>query len=323
MRTHLLLVSSAILLGPALLSCAPPPNPRSPDPTRASTPVPACALPLPPRQNKDFARQIPERDYWNLIVPGLGKDDFEPTNSTTSCNGLPVFAADTMRDATFVRDARSNDELVYGAGQNRLKVVWLQTHAGAGHDRVGPLALTRVLEDYAEVYGVTLYRGNPAQSRFGTERLGPDLLVTAIQEGCQGVTVGTSCTTRLQVFLLSAGQLKDVGQFDLEKRVSRSSGETGVSGSVHYHLTSSPSFQPDGLHIMESIEVTDSVGRKVRQADMERHLRLSGDRLMSDESALWKRVFPGNETSAEPSDAPESAPETTAPSDEPPPPPAE
>lgn len=292
--------SCAVLLGACVLAaCAAPTTSRSADPTRATTPVPTCFRRLPARSPTGFARQVPERDYWDLVVPGLSPQH-PPTEQTLACNGVAVFGAETFAGSTFQPAAIEEGRLTYGGGVNRLRVLWLRSHEGPAPRQAGPLALVRILEEGAEVYGVGAYRGHPEKSRFGIERLGGELVVVATDDQCATAGPTDDCDTLMILYLPSAGRLAPLAVLGAERTRFATGLEPGVVGTLKFKLTSSPSFQPDGVHVVEQITVTDSIGKVVRRAELERLYVLEGARLESPDPSLWDRMYEARLASATP-----------------------
>lgn len=272
-----------------LAACAQPTTSKSADPTRAMTPVPSCFRRLPARTPTGFARQVPEKDYWDLVIPGL--TETAPTADTLACNGVPVFGSETFAGSTFQPRAIEEGRLTYGGGVNRLRVLWLRSHEGPAPKQAGPLALVRVLEEGAEVYGVGAYKGHPDKSRFGLERLGDELLVVATDDQCAAAAPTEDCDTLMIVYLPSAGRLAPLAVLGVERTRFATGLEPGVVGTLKFKLTSSPSFQKDGVHVVEQVTVTDSIGKVVRRAELERLYALNGTKLEAQSQSLWERLY--------------------------------
>jgi len=270
-------------------ACATPTTSRSADPTRATTPVPSCFRRLPARTPTGFARQVPEKDYWDLVIPGLTEQ--APTSDTVACNGVPVFGSDTFAGSTFQPAAIEEGRLTYGGGVNRLRVLWLRSHEGPAPRQAGPLALVRVMEEGAEVYGVGAYKGHPEKSRFGLERLGDELLVVATDDECAAAAPTEDCDTLMIVYLPNSGRLAPLAVLGVERTRFATGLEPGIVGTLKFKLTSSPSFQKDGVHVVEQITVTDSIGKVVRRAELERVYVLEGTKLESSVPSLWERLY--------------------------------
>lgn len=280
------LSGSALLI----LGCAGPTLSMSSDSTRALSPVPVCVKDLPPRDSTGFARQLPGRDFFDLVIPGLETES--PDSGTLACSGVPVFDSPPFVGTRYDVSAIEEERITWGAGSNRLKVLWLRTHVGEGEE-AGPLALVRVLESHAEVYGVGAFRGKAKKSRFGTERMGQEIVVTAISDGCSETPKDAPCDTFLVAFLPVSGRLSPIGSFSLERRRFATGVEQGVQGTLGFHEVASVAFRDDGVHSVEEVIVTDLAGRQVRRASFERSLRLANASLVAEDEPLWDRVYPG------------------------------
>lgn len=284
---HLAAIGGLLMLS----ACADPSVSKSADPTRAVTPVPSCVRRLPRKAPNGFARQIPEKDYWGLVVPSAQTDLSSVNSSTLDCAGDPVFAQPVFQGASVDPKAIDDGSITYGGGVNRLRVVWLRSHKADQGQAAGPLALLRVLDDYAEVYGVGSFRGEPEKSRFGLERLGGELVVTAISDGCAGAKSTDPCDTVLQVLRPVAGRLDVLAEVGLERVRQARDLEPGITGQLRFKLSSSPAFEKDGIHVMEEVSVTDEAGRTVRKAELERVFLLDRKSAHATADSLWTRLY--------------------------------
>jgi len=288
-RSRLLGVLVVIATGSAF-SCAKPTVSRSADPTRTLGPVPACVLNLPPSTSKSgFARQIPEDQYYGLVVPSWKEGATRPEPETLACNGEAIFQSKLMAGATFDPKSAEEGKITYGGGANGLKVVWLRTHSLEGGDAAGPLSLVRIVDNHAEVYGVTVFRGSPERTRFDLERLGGEVAVTAVSDGCTGAT--GDCDTLLDVFRPVSGRLDRLTTIGL-KRVRQTQGlEPGINGALTVSFLSSPDYQPDGIKVIEEVSFTDDTGRKLRRAQLERAYLLRDSGVLETSESLWDRLY--------------------------------
>lgn len=309
MRSGLALGLVVVTMGCAL-SCAEPTVSRSADPTRSLGPVPACVLNLPPSTSKSgFARQIPEDQYYGLVVPSWKDGATRPEPETLACNGEAIFQSKLMAGATFDPKSADDGKITYGGGANGLKVVWLRTHSLQGGDAAGPLSLVRIVDNHAEVYGVTVFRGSPEKTRFDLERLGGEVAVTAVSDGCAGAT--GDCDTLLDVFRPVSGRLDRLTTIGL-KRVRQTQGlEPGIKGSLTVSFLSSPDYQPDGIKVIEEVSFTDDTGRKLRRAQLERAYLLRSSGIEETSESLWDRLYQNRLKGAEA--APASPQETDVP----------
>jgi hypothetical protein len=276
----------------ALVSCSNPSVSRSADPSRNLGPVPACVKTLPASQSKNgFSRQLPEEEYFGLVVPSWQKGPTSPEPETLACNGEPIFKTELMEGASFDPTAFEEGKITYGGGANGLKIVWLRTHTTQGGDAVGPLSLVRLVDDHAEVYGVTTYRGNPSTTRFDLERLGGEVAVTAISDGCKVAVAAGDCDTLLDVYRPVHGRLDRLTTIGL-KRVRHTEGlEPGISGLLEVSFSSSPDYQGEGIFVIEEVSFTDETGRKLRRAQLERAYLLEGQGVVETAESLWTRLY--------------------------------
>jgi hypothetical protein len=235
-----------------------------------------------------FARQLPEDDYWGLVVPAWSDSQLSEPGAK-ACNGEAVVLSPEFESARVDPEAKSQGKITYGGGANRIRVVWLRSHITPDGDSVGPLALLRVSGDYVEVYGVRAFRGNAESTRFDLERIGGEVVVTAVSDGCK--QSAQDCDSTLQVFRPVHGRLDSLAEMGLQRVRFREGLEPGMNGVVKYQLTTSPEYRADGIHVVEDVEVTDAVGRKLRRAQLERAFLLSGARVRETKESLWTRLF--------------------------------
>lgn len=271
-----------------LSGCPSPQESKSADPTRGLAPVPACVRTLPQTGKSGFSTQIPEEDYWGLIVPAW-KDKTEGGGDVRSCSGAPIFSAEKSAKFHLAPEARSEGRITYGGGANRLKVVWLRSHEGEDGVEAGPLALVRVVDNYAEVYGVTSYEGVPDRVRFDLERLGGEVVVTAVDDACAGAD--GSCDTMLRVFRPNAGRLDELAEIGLQRVRKTRDLEPGVTGELIAKFVTSPEYKKDGIHVIEEFTLTDEVGRSVHRAQLERVYLLQGADVVESNTNLWIRMY--------------------------------
>lgn len=281
-----------------LLGCsATPPRLSVEDDARAAAPIPACVLHLPPRkaESKGLARNIREEQYWQLVFPNFDLDKTTLPDSAMDCVGLDVLKTPAF---TGMRPNRTplrieEGDVMYGGGADRLKVVWLRSHRGDGGTVAGALALTRTMETQAEVYAIGAYRGVPEAMRFSIERIGPNVLVTAIEDGCRGRKPGAPCESRVTVNLVFSGRLVPVAEVATERVVYASDSEPGFPGKVEYHMSSGVEFTPRGLRVLEQIRVNDANGAPLRKVELDRMLVLDGGKPMkATAESLWSRLVP-------------------------------
>jgi len=236
-----------------------------------------------------------EAQYWKLVFPSFDETTLTLRDGSSDCRGNAALRDPILADGTASRGwplAVQEGDVVYGAGGDRLRVVWLRSHVFANGDAGGVLALVRTVDDAAEVYAIGAYRGRPEKSRFALERLGSDVVVTAEDDGCTGSKPTQACETTLTVFGLQQGVLVPLTKLALERVGFAKDGEPGSRGTTAFHLTTAPAFETDGMHVFEQVSVTDESGRELRRAELGRLYAHVHGKLLPDEDPLWPRVFP-------------------------------
>ncbi len=280
----------SVLLAWSQFGCAEPSASRSPDATRATGPVPACVRNLPPAAKANgFQRQLPEDQYFGLVVPSWSDGVESPSSSTLACNGEAIFDSRSMEGTRFDPQAVEQGKITYGGGANGLKIVWLRTHQAENGDAAGPLSLVRLVDNHAEVYGVTTYRGDPERTRFDLERIGGEVALTAVVDGCTKAT--GECDTVLDVLRPVHGRLDPVTTIGLKRVRSATGLEPGIQGPLQISLTTSPEYKSDGIFVIEEVTVTDETGRKLRRAQLERAYLLQGANVVETRESLWTRLY--------------------------------
>jgi hypothetical protein len=281
-----------------LVACAEPSQSVSSDPSRRAAPLPACVQRLPPQKNTAFMRQLTDEQYWKLVFPSYDEQAGVLPDAALTCTGhspfkQPAFQGSEPSSAPL---RPKTGDLVFGGGANRIKVVWLKTHLRPDGDAVGVLAIVRTVGDYAEMYAAGAYRGNPKQSRFGLERMGSELLVTALDDRCTGRAANDPCDTTLVAYLPWSGELKELAQIPLQRIRFATGSEPGASGKLEYTLVTSPSFKPHGIELLEQVSAKDAEGHELRKAEHQRTLAWANDRMSANEDSLWDRVFVPRDT---------------------------
>jgi hypothetical protein len=248
---------------------------------------------LPPQKNAAVMRQLTDEQYWKLVFPEYDEQAGILPDSPLTCTGQSPFkqAAFQGSEPASTPLRPKTGDLVFGGGANRIKVVWLKTHVRPDGDAVGVIAIVRTVGDYAEMYAIGAYRGNAKQSRFGLERMGPELLVTALDDRCTGRGASDPCDTTLVAYLPWAGELKELAQIPLQRVRYATGSEPGTSGKLEYTLVTSPSFKANGIELLEQVSAKDGEGHELRKAERQRTLAWSNDRMSANEGSLWDRVF--------------------------------
>ncbi len=266
------------------------------DKVRRVAPIPACIMYLPPKKDGNaFIRQLREDQYWKLVFPAFDDQKMELPKDSVDCTGRPLLSDWQLKAGDPVRGwpiKVKEGDIMYGAGGDRLKVVWLRSHRYPDGDMGGPIALARTMENFAETYGVGVLKGRSERMRLQLERMGPEVIVTATDEGCVVAPPNTPCESRLQVFLPRHGMLMPIADIPLERRAYAQNFEPGQKGRLEYKLTSAPEFKPGQIKIFEKIQVRDEKGRELRKAELMRLFTLTDDGTMvPNEPALWPKIY--------------------------------
>ena len=282
------------------------------DHARREVPVPICLKAL-ERHSSASASTATPADYWSLVLPSYDPGASTIDRSAPDCAGREVFSNALFQEAEGSRTGTipaKSEDLVVSPGANDFKVLWLRAQTFGNGDAGGPLALARPRPGTAEVYAIGLYRGNATSSRFAIERLGPRMLVTASDEGCTNVKAGQPCETKLDVFLMNAGQLVTVANLVLD-RIQYGSAP-GVVGGVQYRLTATPVFEAKSLRVTEQVVVRDSTQTAIRKSHLDRNFVLKGGTLVASAGSLWDQVVASPGSSPAPAAAPPVGPPKAA-----------
>ncbi len=242
-------------------------------------------------------RQLKESEYFQLVFTKAAGEQLEAGPEGLLCNRSaafhsPAFAASSSRLGPDVRFA---EELVmFGSGPNRLRVVWFRTHETRPGRAVGTLAVVRTTEEFAQVFGLGSFEGSAETSRFSVERLGDELLVSAVDDGCSAVKPGEECDSDLHLFKLELGELRPILQIPVERvrhagKPTDTPAYAGVDRVV-YHLEAAPSYEAGQVSLLEQVTTTvQPSGKEVARAERERWLTFYGARSQWSEPSLWDR----------------------------------
>lgn len=271
--------------------------PRPEDAARQMAPVPACVVRLPLRKGRGgVLRSLSEQQDWELVFPTYDKTNQSLPNDALPCTGRNIFADQAFTGATRITEyplAIAEGEILLGSGGDRIKVLWMRTHKFPDGTEAGPLALVRAKEDAAEVYAIGAYRGLSTRPFFGTERIGPEVVITVSDEGCNGLTKPVPCRDQTSVFLPRRGELVNVVSFASDQRDYVNAGEPGAPGRIEYRLTTSARYVATGVTLYEEMNAKDEAGRLLRHAELERVFHLRDLDLVTYEEPLWPHMFPG------------------------------
>jgi hypothetical protein len=277
------------------LSCSAQNSTVSADVPRRAVPIPACVMPLPVRaqSQRQFMRQLSDAQLWRAVFPSFDDASGRLPEGAPTCTGEFLFNDARLKDAHVRRPwpfLPEPGDLLFGAGPKRTKIVWFKTHEWNDGATGGVVAMVRAEEDFAEVYGVGIFRGAPERSRFASERIGGTVVVTATDDRCTGKAPEEPCESWIHVLMPWKGQLVEQASIAVERRYLASKGEPGSTGSVLYRMTGTPMFEPARIRLLETIQAVDSTGRKLRNVELERRFDYVEGKLVERQASLWDRV---------------------------------
>lgn len=261
------------------------------------------ALPVRAESQRQYMRQLSDADIWKAVFPSFNEASGGLPEQAPTCTGEFLFR-DPHFEGSHVRRQwpfmPTPGDLLFGSGPKRTKIVWFKTHEWGDGTVGGVVAMVRAEEDFAEVYGVGVFRGSPDKSRFATERVGGTVVLTATDDSCTGKPADTECESWIRVMMPWKGQLVEQATIAAERRHIAAKGEPGATGRVTYRMTGTPIFESTRVRVLEQVQVTDSAGRKLRQVELERRYDLSEGRLVERQPSLWDRVVGAtNETTVD------------------------
>jgi hypothetical protein len=274
-------------------------RPRTEDDARRLAPLPACLVQLPSKgaKTEGVVKSLSEEQIWRLVYPSFdpafGAADDSGRHSLpadpVACTGRAVLRDEELEGGA-PKPVIKEGDVSLGGGGDRLKVAWLRSMTFDDGTEGGALALVRSFAGTAEVYAVGAFRGRP-KTLFSLERVGPEVLVVAEDQGCAGRKAGTACETPISVYVPRFGALDRAARF-AEERVAYAEGtEPGVPGRVEYRLSSAAQYVPGGIRVLEQVLVRDELGREIRKAELERDYTFAPDgTLVVSEDSLWSRV---------------------------------
>ena len=240
-------------------------------------------------------KSLGEDQLWSLVFPGYDAKRHVLPAEPRACNGRDVLA-DKSLEGGEAKPVIQEGDTSLGSGGDRLKIAWLRALRFPDGTEGGALALLRSYGGTAEVYAIGAFRGRP-KTTFTLERVGPEALVVATDEGCNPRKAGAPCETPVTVFLPRFGVLERSARFAQERVAYAEGTESGIRGRVEYRLASATQFVDGGIRVQEQVMVRDDLGRELRKAELERSYTFGPDgSLLASEDSLWSRVLGPNPT---------------------------
>jgi hypothetical protein len=268
-----------------LWACAGSPlSSRTEDEARALVPVPICVQHLPRRATPGQIVSLEAREYWSLLLPGFDARAATVELMAPDCSGRSTLGG----GASALEKRRVNpEEMVVGSGSDGFKVVWLPLASGEAV-KTGLLALLRQRQEVLEVYALGIHEGSTDGSRLALERMGRALVVTVLEEHCRGAEQTRRCDSSCTLYLLRNGRLSAGAVFPVDHSVEART--AGATTSAEYRFSASADYRTDGVALSEKLSVLEAGRGEVRSVDLERMLRLEGDRLVPSTESLWTQT---------------------------------
>lgn len=287
-------VAAVVLAGLASLTpgcAATEERPRTEDDARQLAPLPACLIELGSRgaPTEGVVKSLSEEQLWRVVYPAYDARRHQLPADPVACTGRPILRDEALAGGAATSAIQEGDTSL-GSGGDRLKIAWLRSLSFEDGTAGGALALVRAYESTAEVYAVGAFRGR-LKTLFTIERIGPEVVVAAQDDGCAGRKAGTPCEATVTVFRPRFGALDPVATIAQERISYTADSEPGVRGRTEYRLASSIQYLDGGIRVLEQVTVRDDLGREVRRAELERAYTFAPDgKMVVDEDSLWSRV---------------------------------
>lgn len=265
-----------------LVGCAGSPlSSKTEDEVRLMMPVPICLQRLPRPAAAGSIVALRPAEYWSMLLPSFDSEASTVDLSRPDCSGRLTLAEGASGAGSVTIRA---DQMVLGSGSDGFKIAWLPVRS-FDTKRSGLLALLRQRQEFLEVYALGIHQGVTTDVRFALERMGPALVVTALEERCSGEGDQRLCDAACTVYLMHSGQLQAQARFPVDHTVK----PTAAAGaaSSEYRFSASADYRPNGVVLTEQLSVREKGRGEVRSVDLERTLRLQDGRLVPSTESLW------------------------------------
>jgi hypothetical protein len=260
---------------------------KTEDEARLMIPVPICVKRLPRATTPGAIVSLTSEEYWSILLPSYDRSARTINPSAPDCSGRLSLMSLSPQGYTALRV--DPEKTVVSAGADGLKIVWLESHKLGQDSYEGLIALTRQRESYMEVYAVGVHRGRPEGSRFTLQRMGPRIVIEAVQEDCEGDGSERRCHAANSVYLMGTGALRPAATFPIEQATKR----TARDGSVlaEYHFSASTDYKDTSIQLTEHLSVSAKGQGEVQSSDLERAFRLENGQLVASGESLWTKTL--------------------------------
>lgn len=258
---------------------------KTEDGARQMIPVPICVKRLPRGAEPGVVVSLTPEEYWSLLLPSYNRNEKTVDPSAPDCSGRPSLRALSTENTTSL--PVDPERVILAPGADGLKIVWLPSHPLSEGRFDGLLALARQRESYMEVYAVGLHRGLPPGTRFTLQRMGPRLVVEAIQEDCEGEGQGRRCRAAASVYLMGTGALRLAAAFPIEQ-AARGGARDG--SPLDYRFSASADYKDTAIELTEHLSVSAKGQGEIRASDLQRTFRLERGQLVASGESLWTKT---------------------------------
>jgi hypothetical protein len=255
-------------------------------------------------------RTLPAPFWFSLLVRGY-QSTGAIARPTRDCEGQLVSweadacAADAQLTPLESEPLNDGDLVVSHLGEGR-RLVWVQTDHFANGEAVGPVALAVFDPRGVSVTTLGVLRAFGARAQLRLEALGDGEVLVAEGEACGDERDARTCVRGIRVVPVGKRRFvaldvsdpsgRCVGRAFFPLRADGTLGEGARRKS--YRIQSSVNFAPDALTVQEQLTISqassdagsaDGTASAVARMTAERHIRLAGGRLVSDEPSLLDR----------------------------------
>jgi hypothetical protein len=258
---------------------------KTEDEARAMIPVPICVKRLPRGSSPGVVISLSPEEYWSLIFPSFDRNAMTLDPSEPDCSGRLSLASLSPTGTNSLKI--DPEKITLAPGADGMKMVWLESHPLGEETYEGLLALIRQRESYMEVYAVGIHRGRPGGTRFTLQRMGPRLVIEAIQEDCAGEAQERRCRASTSVYLMGTGTLKAAATYPIEQAA-----KAARNGSpVEYRFSASADYRDTSITLTEHLSVNTAGQGEIRSSDLERAFRLERGQLVASGESLWTKTL--------------------------------
>jgi hypothetical protein len=263
---------------------------KTEDEARVMIPVPICVKRLPRGSGSGSAPgavvSLTSEEYWSLLLPSFDRNQKTIDPTAADCSGRMSLMTLSPTGTSSLRV--DPEKVTLAPGADGLKIVWLQSHPLGEDSNEGLLAVIRQREGYLEVYAVGVHRGRPAGTRFTLQRMGPRLVVEAIQEDCTGEGSERRCRASTAVYLMGTGALRPAATYPVEQ-IAKGSWKDGTP--VEYRFSASADYKDTAIELTEHLSVNSKAQGEIRSSDLQRALRLEQGQLIASGESLWTKTL--------------------------------